>query len=425
MDESSDDIDQIFKRAAQHAAAIACVLDPTRAIERGAKRRSFARRRKMALSGAVVLALVVVFLVPLPQLHLFGTGGSGTSTGPPTTLPATRTGPIGGRVPAGFEPRSFTAVNREEWWLLGFARCLAGAGTCGEIVRTTDGGSSFVGIPAPPVSASEVTQLSFANALDGYAFDPELWETTSGGTSWVKLATAGPVAQLEVADGEAYALGCTAADCSSSELLRSPVGSLNWQRVPTPVPLEDDSSLTVSGTDIYVLGGETGSQRMRIFLLRSEDKGASFAERVDPCTPGLGGRLTAAANGHQSLWAVCPTGTEAKTWLSNDGGRSWIGLKGGFPNSVQLVAASSSVALVSPALESNGNTPDALVRTTDGGRSFAVVLSGSATRVLWLGFTNPSRAYGLFESSNSAVVTTQLYESNDGGATWHRVAIKT
>jgi hypothetical protein len=402
------------------------VLDPTKVIERGAKRRRFARRRKMTLSGAVVLAVVVVFLVPLPQLHLFGSRSRTTTSSSPTTLPVTGIGPAGGRIPAGFQPRSFTALGLEEWWMLGTARCVTGTGTCGEIARTTDGGSRFVGISGPPVSASGVTRLSFANALDGYAFDPQLWETTNGGTSWVKVAIPGPVSQLAAADGEAFALGCVDSDCRSIELLRSPVGSLSWQRVATPVPLSYGPSLAVSGRDVYVLGGETGARRVRVYLLHSDNKGASFSERVDPCTPGLGGSLTAAANGSLSLWAVCPTGTEAETWLSKDGGRSWMDEQGGFPNSVQLAAGSSSVALASPALEPGGTAPSALERTTNGGTSFSVVvLTGSAPRVLWLGFSDPARAYALIEFGDAAVVTAYLYESTNGGATWHRVAIKT
>jgi hypothetical protein len=66
MDENSNDIDQLFKEAAQHAAGLAYVLDPSKAIERGTIRRRFARRRRIALSGFVVVVAVVVFLVPLP-----------------------------------------------------------------------------------------------------------------------------------------------------------------------------------------------------------------------------------------------------------------------------------------------------------------------------------------------------------------------
>ncbi len=73
-----------------------------------------------------------------------------------------------------FGPRSFTAVSHDEWWMLGTARCGTRSRTCGAIIRTTDGGHKFAGIPSPSVNTSNVTQLRFANALDGYVFDPEI-----------------------------------------------------------------------------------------------------------------------------------------------------------------------------------------------------------------------------------------------------------
>lgn len=441
MDESSSDLDQLFKEAAQNAAGLAHVLDPTKAVERGTKLRRFARRRRSALSGLVVLVAVVVFLVPLPQLHLFGPGRTHSTTGhqsttsslvstastspTATTSPVTGIGPLGGVIPADFQPGSFTAVSLEEWWMLGTARCLTGSGTCGAIVRTTDGGSKFAGIPSPPVSASEVTQLRFANALDGYAFDPELWETTNGGTSWARVATPGPVAELEAADGEAYALTCPAgfAKCQSMELLHSTAGSLKWRKVSTPVTLGYGAQFAVNGPNLYLLSGNEPP----LVLLYSADKAATFHKRADPCTPTLGGRVTAAADGSPTLWAACPTGTMAAVVLSTNGGRTWrvATPSGEFPNSVGLATGSASVALTWPGQQISNAQPAALDRTTNGARSYSAALSVSrSATVVWAGFSDPVRAYAIIQEGDSAPTTTRLYESNDGGATWRRVAIK-
>jgi len=418
MDESSNEIDQLFKDAAQHAAGLAYVLDPTRAIERGTKRLRFARRRKMALSGVVVLAAVTVFLVPLPQLHLFSSGPAPTSPGSTSTTPVTGIAPAGGVIPSNFKPRSFTAVSLDQWWVLGTARCPAGSGTCSAIVRTADGGSKFAGIPGPPVSGRDVTQLRFADALDGYAFDPELWETANGGTSWTNVPTPGPVVELEAAEGEAYALTClTGSDnCQSMELLRSPVGSLKWRKVSTPVTLSYEAQLAVSGPDLYLLSGI----KPPLVLLYSTDKAATFHKRANPCAATLGGSVTAAADGSSTLWAACPSGSEAATWLSTSGGTSWVGVRGGFPNTLQLAAASSSVALAWPGKEPG--PPTALERTTNGGKSYSVVSSvPSSSTVLWAGFSDPVRAYALIASGNA---TPHLFQSNDGAASWRPVVIK-
>lgn len=432
MDENSNDVDRLFKQVAQNAGGLAAVLDPAKAMQRGAKRRRFAKRRRLAASGAVVVALVVVFLVPLPRLHLFGSNRplSATSSHTTTTL-RLGVGPAGHPIPVSFAPTWFTAASLEDWWMLGSARCPNGTGTCLAIVRTTDGGATFAGLARPPMRSSDVTRLSFANALDGYAFDPQLWATTDGGSIWSKVAAKGPILQLETADGEAYALACTTADCLSLELLGSPVGSLAWRRLATPVPIGVGAALVANGRSLYVLGGQTGRGRMHLFLLYSDDEASSFIERPDPCTPGLGGKLLAPAAKSSSLWAVCPTGTEAETWLSDNGGRSWVEGGGGFPNSVQLAAGSSAVALVSPAQARNGVPPTALERTTDGGRSYSVVLSKANAWVAWIGYSSPLRAYALLEppytllkGGVSKLVASELYESNDAGATWHEVAIK-
>jgi hypothetical protein len=266
-----------------------------------------------------------------------------------------------------------------------------------------------------------VTQLRFANALDGYAFGRELWETTNGGASWAKVATPGTVTELEAADGEAYALVCAAgsASCQSMELLRSPVGSPQWQQVSTPASLGFIATFAVSGPSLYVLNANVDTRPY--VLLYSADKGATFTKRVEPCTAGLGGRVTAAADGSPTIWAACPTGTEATVLLSTNGGTTWRvaePTEAGFPNSVGLTTASSSVALVWPG--PFDELPAAMARTTNGGGSYSAVLSSSG-RVLWAGFSDPVRAYALVVTASGP---THLFESNDGGATWFQVVIK-
>jgi len=418
MDESSTDFDQVFRDAAQHAAAFAYVLDPSKAIERGIQLRRFARRRRAALSGLVASAVVIVFLVPLPQLHLFGSDKAHTSTkSTTTTSPVTATGPPGGVIPADFLPRSFTAVNLDQWWMLGTARCPTRSGRCSAIVRTVDGGSKFAGIPGPPVSVTDVTQLRFANTLDGYAFGPKLWETANGGTSWTEVSTPGPVTELELGDGEAYALTCPdgSANCHSMALVRSRVGLQRWQRVSTPVTLSYGAQLAVSGRNLYVL---SGSEEPGV-LLYSANSATTFTKRANPCARTLGGSVTAAADGSPTLWAACTSGSEAAAWLSNNGGTSWVEEQGGFPNSLQLAAASASVVLAWPGTET-ATVPFALDRSTNGGKSYSVVLPvSSSSTVSWAEFSTPARAYALVAGGHTA----HLFQSNDGGVSWRLVAI--
>jgi photosystem II stability/assembly factor-like uncharacterized protein len=314
-------------------------------------------------------------------------------------------------------------VSLDEWWMLGTAHCLAGSGTCSAIVRTTNGGSTFAGIPSPPVGSSEVTQLRFADPEHGYAFDPELWDTTNGGATWEQVATPGPVGNLEVADGEAYALDCVVATCESKKLLRTPVGSDDWQQVSTPVPLGYQATFTVSGTNLYILSG-AGPHGPGV-LVYSPDQGVNVSQRIDPCTAGLSGTLSAAADGSSVLWAACPTGTMAEASLSTNGGTSWrtATKTGKFANTLGITAASSSVALAWPAQQ---DVTGALERTTNGGATYSVVIAGSSsTRATWAGFSDPARAYALVTPDLGAPnSSSQLFESNDGGATWQVVVIR-
>lgn len=133
--------------------------------------------------------------------------------------------------------------------------------------------------------------------------------------------------------------------------------------------------------------------------------------------------MSAAADGSSALWAACPTGMMAEAILSTNGGTTWrVATKNEeFPNSLKLSAASASVAIAWPSYQSASG---ALVRTSDGGRSFSVVLSEpSSATTFWAGFSDPARAYALL-SSSGGTGKAQLFESNDGGATWRSVVIK-
>ena len=135
-----------------------------------------------------------------------GAAGATSTTTEPTTIPPSTSAPTsaaataphsapnqpaatpaGGPVPAGFQSISFSAISDTEWRLLGDAAC--SHKPCTSIVRTTDGGAHFVGIPAPttalyggiadPTNPNSVRQLAFADPMDGFAYETDLWATTT------------------------------------------------------------------------------------------------------------------------------------------------------------------------------------------------------------------------------------------------------
>lgn len=291
-------------------------------------------------------------------------------------------------------------------------------------MRTTDGGSHFVGIPTPSVGPAEVHHLRYASRLDGYAFGPQLWSTTDGGSHWSSVHTPGKVTELEAAGGAVYALACVASSkhCHDMSLLRSRVGSSSWTRLHTPLALHFGARFALSGrSTLYVLPGVGGSATKPPELV-SLDGGAHFLERDNPCQPALGGTPAAAVSGAAVVWEVCPTGTRATVKRSTNAARSWEATSGNFTNSVEVAPASAAVALAYP-----GPTSGTLDRTADGGSSYHVVLRVSG-RLRWVGYSTTKRAYAIAASGlgkDETPTKAALYESGRGGAdgSWHKVGI--
>jgi photosystem II stability/assembly factor-like uncharacterized protein len=356
-----------------------------------------------------------------------------TATRTASTQPTTRTvapavaPPAGGPVPRGFRPADFTAISASTFWLLGTAPC--SRPVCTSIVRTTDGGAHFVGIPAPPAplgtqEPADISRLRFANRLDGYAAGPgfptggAIWSTRNGGGSWQRSLTA-PVLAFDISGGMAYAVtGVCANDaCHGVALLRSRAGSTRWSSTPVAVSVASAPiALTAHGESVWVSVSPASGRGSHQVLLHSGDGGSHLALVSDPCLRGLGARLTAVSA--TGLWAVCPTGMQAGLWRSTDGGARWTA-SGPGPSSRRRPLANS--ALVAPV-----NTTTAVIApgggdlllTTDGGRVLTGVTAARPGSGQWtfLGFTDPSTGSGLLQTSAGP---TQLWRTADGGVRWH------
>lgn len=350
------------------------------------------------------------------------TTGGGGATG--------RTVPAGGPVPAGFEPVSFTAVSASDYWLLGTAPCHNPV--CTSIVRTTDGGAHFVGLPAPvsPLQGSgSINTLRFADLFDGYAFSQTLtggshpfWDTHDGGEHWTEVNLP-EVLAFGTGGGYAFVLTgtCPTGSCSNVTLRRSQVSTDDWAPVSEPlgnVALPVD--MTVHGTSVWVDGtapqsGSASPTAQRV-LLRSTDAGAHWTRGKSPCFPGLGGSMQATAA--TVVWAVCPTGMLAAAFRSTNAGATWTRLHTPqMPNSSQLAPADDTTAVLAP----GGNT-QGLLRTTDGGATFHQVMPPPSQNDFWLfiGFTDASTGSAILSvyTTVAQVSHEQLWRSVDSGVTW-------
>jgi hypothetical protein len=340
---------------------------------------------------------------------------STSTTSSPTTTRATPvpTLPAGGPVPAGFVPSSFTAISDQTWWLLGNASC--SSPPCTSIVRTSNGGADFVGIPAPRAPDDGpgagrtigVWQLRFADPLNGFAYDTSMYVTHTGGSSWHQVSLGGPVTDLAIADGDVYA-SVQSANGQSSRLMRSPVGRDDWVVLTAAGQVSD--GLWVHGTDVFVEYWNHSK------LLASHDGGESFTSYPAPTQADL--RCSYEEMQPPVVWAYCASGTEGGMSRSTDGGRSFRPADGSptqhmmTPNSAAFAAASSTVAVVAGLR---------LFRTTNAGISYAPV---GPAGFLWayLGFTD-SRHGAALAMPSSGRGSEELFYTTSAGVSYHRVGI--
>ncbi|HTW08053.1 MAG TPA: hypothetical protein VME46_11105 [Acidimicrobiales bacterium] len=357
-----------------------------------------------------------------------------TTASSPTTLPA-----AGGPVPAGFDPVSFTAISDSDYWLLGDAPC--NNPVCTSIVRTTDGGAHFVGLPAPTApldigkTTSGINTLRFADAMDGYAYaigaGGAFWDTHDGGGQWSQPPALSGKQLLGFGTGAGYALALTGAcsqqsgSCSGLALVRSPVTTDHWSALGLPLSSASGPvSFSVRGPDLW-LSIAAPSDEGHQSLLVSSSSGSSFTSVSSPCFAGFGGQLQATSA--EVVWALCPTGMMAEALRSTDGGATWHNLSSGsssaaaeFENSALLAPANDTTALLGPASQGK------LLRTTDGGVTWQDVSTPATGYWSWMGFTDPSTGSALLQLSSvpagwpwpNGPFPEQLWRTSDGGSTW-------
>jgi len=365
---------------------------------------------------------------PVPNTSAPATPVPATSV--PTAPSTTSAPPAGGPVPAGFDAVSYTAISASQFWLLGSAPC--STPVCTSIIRTTDGGAHFVGIPAPPAPLAYVTSaatpglidtLRFADPLDGYALgvrqsgtESGFWVTHDGGEHWVSHPL-GHIEAFDISDGETYVVvgDCTDSGCDDVHLERSAADTDAWTTTSLPnVGSSPEASLSAHGGQVWIDAESTDGD----LLEHSTDAGASFTSGRSPCTAGLGGTVQAVTG--SVLWFMCPTGMMASAERSTDAGASFQNLDTGeIVNSSQIAGADGTTAVVV-----DGDSPS-LRRTTNGGGSFTTAFSpANATGWLYVGFTTPAVGVGLSTGQGSGapyIPATTLWRTTDGGVSWQTV----
>lgn len=315
-----------------------------------------------------------------------------------------------GPVAAGFEPVSASVLNDQVWWLFGERPC--SRKECVAIVRTTDGGRTFVAIPAPAVRYEiagcpyvAVSALAFADARNGYAYGCRLYVTHDRGMRWRAIDLGGYVTDVVTRDGKAYAV--VSAPNGTSRLVRSATTRDDWATLRT-----GESPVAVSVLSSAVFVATNSSQ-----LLISHDQGNAFSRNG---TLGFGPPSTVQPVTRSVIWAFCSGGMMGHVLRSANGGHSFRLVQGGTEGagaSGEYHAAVFAAASASTAVVGFGQ----LLRTTDAGRSYERV-GPRGQQWTFLAFSDPTHGVALAGPPFRTPPANHLYVTANAGRTFALIA---
>jgi photosystem II stability/assembly factor-like uncharacterized protein len=311
-----------------------------------------------------------------------------------------------------------TFVSASKGWVLGTTRRCAHA-PCTSVLRTTNGGRTWVGIPAPKFrldgSRPGLIRLRFADASDGFAFGSQLWVTHNGGSTWYRVRQVpGYITDLEASAGRVYAV---TTNLRSSRLVvyASPAGTDSWHRVaglPVTKGYGGLGAITLHGTAAWII------LQNRLY---STQTGSGWVKDGVKC-PRNWGMTSAAAFSSQQITLLCvglpaAGSTQKSVYVSGDGGAHFRkvgnpppGGDGGLlaePTPRHLFVATASGATL-------------LYASTDGGRRWRTnVMFGDGGRG-WNDFGFTTATQGVAVEGNP-VIGSRLLMTTNAGRTWHKV----
>lgn len=351
-----------------------------------------------------------------------------------------------------FAPLSASFISPTDGFVLG-GPYLCKTATCLSIRHTTDGGTSWSDIAAPPVGPYPACSpcgatVAFANDLDGWIYRAQdLWSTHDGGMTWKAIATVGDVLGLVVDDNRVYDLvtpAClaTSPECSSPDLFSvSPLSADQWTQVegidiaapPNPsLNLEDVGStsgtLQLSGPFILIALGMGAPLPAATLWVFDTQTGHLVSGPTSICNeanlPSTTMFTGVAGYGGNYVIALCETGYGAgsattQLYESSDAGRQFapVGAEVSGPVFASIIMTSASTVFY---VDGEPGNPTSLVRSVDSGVTRSAPIQGlpACCGVVWmtdLDFLSTTFGYMVVGSYPPA-----LYLTKDGGAVWQQ-----
>lgn len=320
-----------------------------------------------------------------------------------------------------------TFVSPDEAYVLGYANCPRS--TCSEILRTTDRGQHWVGLPAPlendiatnDGSYASLIGLRFADTSHGYAFGHGEWVTSDGSQHWSQVPVPGGYVEALEPVGDQTIIAVSANCHSQHGCTHQTIdtGGIDGKLRPvTAVPGDTATpSIAVRGSDAFVLVADR--------LFRSSDSGAHFAEVTTPCHSQPGFTATSVAFSTSDVWLLCAGegaagSTQKRVYSSADGGQHWTlaGRPGREGDPGSITASPGGEVMVSA--QSGGSI---IYRSSDG-RGWHQVLSKGDGGAGWadLGFTTNTDAVVIHHVGSPDM--GRLLLSDDGGMHWSPVPLR-
>jgi len=368
---------------------------------------------------------------------------SSKPTASTTSVPHPPSPPTGSVVPTGFEPGSVSFVSTTTGFVLGIDSSCP-ADTCVALARSTDGGSSWVALPAPIAgyvahgasstsSVPVVSEVRFADELDGWVFGPALFATHNGGRTWEKIDLGGSVVALETSGGyvDAVVSACRGeAECAGPLTLeQAPATGDAFTTVLTGPSTEssggDFSYLSLHAPVGFVI--LSGADRSPASLYATENLANPWHALPDPCASVVPSYLASmVAPNSTVLYSLC-TGpgaagsSEKSIVLTENGVATVVGSAPTGGASGVLAATSSGTLALATASGASW-----LFRSSDGGHTWSTAETYSDGGI---GFND----LGLTTSTLGTVVhgipgppanyQSQLLMTHDAGASWQPVPI--